>query len=359
MYSNSIDMFKIAEESKKLQKNILKNIGFLSNIAKEKDDSIGSTPKELVYEQDKIKLYHYIPKVKNPCKVPLLMVYALVNRQYMVDLQPDRSLVKNMLEQGLDVYIIDWGYPKPEDMFLTMDDYINGYVNDVVDFILDKHKLNKINLLGICQGGTFSTIYSAQHPEKVKNLITMVTPIDFETNDGLLFRWSKDIDMDLMVDTFGLVPGGLMNDSYKLLNPFYLSYNKYISIVDNIKDIDDMKNFIRMERWIADAPDQAGEVIRQFINDLYRDNKLVKGELVVGGEKVDLKKIDMPLLNIYAEKDTLVPNAATIPLNDLISSKDKEYFSLPVGHIGMYTSSKSQSALAPKIAEWLKSRSKK
>jgi polyhydroxyalkanoate synthase len=120
-----------------------------------------------------------------------------------------------------------------------------------------------------------------------------------------------------------------------------------------------MKNFIRMERWIADAPDQAGEVIRQFINDLYRDNKLVKGELVVGGEKVDLKKIDMPLLNIYAEKDTLVPNAATIPLNDLISSKDKEYFSLPVGHIGMYTSSKSQSALAPKIAEWLKSRSKK
>lgn len=354
-----MDMFNVIEESRKFQNKILKNMEFLKNIASEKDEKIGATAKELVYQQDKIKLYHYIPEVKRPCKVPVLMVYALVNRQYMVDLQPDRSLVKNMLQQGLDVYIIDWGYPKPEDMYLTMDDYINGYINDVIDFILEKHKLEKLNILGICQGGTFSTIYSALHPEKIQNLITMVTPIDFETDDGLLFKWGKHVDMDLMVDTFGLVPGDLMNESYKLLNPFYLYYNKYISILETASDIDEMKNFVRMERWIADAPDQAGEVIRQFINDLYRDNKLVKGEFELGGEKVDLKRINMPLLNIYAEKDTLVPNASTIPLNDLVSSTDKEYFSLPVGHIGMYTSSRSQKALAPKIGEWLKARSKK
>lgn len=356
MYQNFMDMFDVTEEIEKMQSKVFKNMEFLKVIANEKDEEIGATPKELVYEQDKIKLYHYIPKVKKPCKVPLLMVYALVNRQYMVDLQPDRSLVKNMLEQGLDVYIIDWGYPMPEDMYLTMGDYINGYISDVIDFILEKHKLEKINLLGICQGGTFSTIYAALHPEKVKNLIAMVTPIDFETNDGLLFRWSKDMDIDLMVDTFGLIPGDLMNDSYRLLNPFYLLYNKYISVFDTTRNIGDMKNFIRMERWIADAPDQAGEAIRQLINDLYKGNKLVKGEFELEGEKVDLKKINMPLLNIYAEKDTLVPNAATIPLNDLVSSEDKEYFSLPVGHIGMYTSSKSQKVLAPKIAEWLKER---
>jgi len=347
----------VAEESVKLQSKILKNMEFLKDIASERDEHVGATPKELVFEEDKMKLYHYIPKVEKPCEVPLLMVYALINRQYMVDLQPDRSLVKKMLEEGLDVYIIDWGYPKAEDMYLTMDDYINGYIYDSVEFICKKHKLEKINLLGICQGGTFSTIYSAQHPEKVNSLIAMVTPIDFETNDGLLFRWGKDADMNLMVDTFGVVPGDLMNEGYKLLNPFYLFYNKYISMVDTVTDIDKMKNFMRMERWIADAPDQPGEVLRQFINDLYQGNKLIKGELEIGAEKVDLKKIDMPLLNIYAELDTLVPNAASIPLNDLVSSKDKEYFSLPVGHIGMYTSSKSQKVLAPKIAEWVKKRS--
>jgi len=218
--------------------------------------------------------------------------------------------------------------------------------------------LDKLNLIGVCQGGTFSTIYSALHPEKVKNLVTMVTPIDFSTNDGLLFKWGKYLNMDSMVDAYGNIPGSLMNSGYMMLKPFQLMLDKYIGVLDNMDSPDIMQNFMRMEKWIFDSPDQAGETIRQFIKDLYQENKLIKGTLEIGGNKVNLKNINMPLLNIYAEHDHLVPPSSSIPLNGLVSSKDTKLYPVPVGHVGMYVSSKSQRDVAPTLATWIKERSK-
>lgn len=350
----ALDIKKSMQGMFDLQKRLAKGMEVMVDI---KEPEIGATPKELVYEEDKMKLYHYIPKVKNPCKVPTLIVYALVNRPYMMDLQQDRSMIKNLLELGLDLYLIDWGYPTQEDMYLTMDDYINGYMDNVIKYIFESRKVKNINLIGVCQGGTFSTIYSALYPKNIKNLVTMVTPVEFSTNDGLLFKWGKDLNIDSMVDAYGVIPGDIMNYGYMMLKPFQLMLDKYIGILENIDSPEVMQNFMRMEKWIFDSPGQAGETIRQFVKDLYQENKLVKGEFELGGQKVDLKKINMPLLNVYAERDHLVPPAASIPLNDYVGSKDNERYSVPVGHIGMYVSSRSQKEVAPKIANWLIERS--
>lgn len=350
-----LDMEKSMQETFELQKKFIKGIDVLLNV---NDTETDATPKDLVYQEDKMKLYHYKPFVKKPCKVPTLIVYALVNRQYMMDIQQDRSVIKNLLELGLDLYIIDWGYPTQEDMYLTMDDYINGYIDNAVNYILKSRDLEKLNLIGVCQGGTFSTIYSALHPKKVKNLITMVTPIDFDVEDGLLFKWGKHLNIDNMVDAYGVLPGSIMNYGYMMLKPFQLMLDKYVGILEHMDCPDIMQNFIRMEKWIFDSPGQAGETLRQFVKDLYQENKLVKGTLEIGGSKVDLKKIDMPLLNIYAEYDHLVPPSSSKPLNDLVSSTDKTLFSSLVGHIGMYVSSKSQKEIAPTMAKWILDRSK-
>ncbi|MBF8983198.1 class III poly(R)-hydroxyalkanoic acid synthase subunit PhaC [Lutibacter sp. B2] len=356
MYSTlGIDMEKSMKEMLDVQKKFVKGIEVLQNL---EDIEVDVTPKELVFQEDKMKLYHYENQSKRPCKVPTLIVYALVNRPYMMDIQPDRSIIKNLLELGLDLYIVDWGYPTQEDRYLTMDDYINGYINDAVDHILQSNNIDKLNIIGVCQGGTFSTIYSALNPQKVNSLITMVTPIDFDIEDGLLFKWGKHLNIDNMVDAYGVIPGSMMNYGYMMLKPFQLMLDKYVGVLENIDDPDMMKNFMRMEKWIFDSPDQAGETLRQFVNDLYKENKLVKGTLEIGEQKVDLKNINMPLLNIYAEYDHLVPPASSKPLNDLVSSKDKESFSFSVGHIGMYVSSKSQKEIAPKMAKWTKDHSK-
>ena len=286
-----------------LTQKLFKGVESFSRL-REEDIQIGVTPKEEVYREDKVVLYRFTPKVEHSLNIPILIVYALVNRPYIVDLQEGRSLVANLLNLGMDVYITDWGYPSRSDRFLTLDDYINGYINNCVDVVRDRHNLEQINLLGICQGGAFSLCYSSIYPEKVKNLITMVTPVDFHIKEGLLNVWggstlgSQALDVDLMVDTLGNIPGDFMNLEFLLLKPFQLGIQKYIDLLDTIESEDKLLNFLRMEKWIFDSPDQAGEAYRQFMKDFYQGNKLIKGEVEIGEKRVNLENIRIPILNI-------------------------------------------------------------
>jgi polyhydroxyalkanoate synthase len=350
----AFDMKNYVKEMSEVNTKLIKGAETLVGID---EIDVGTAPKELVYEEDKLKVYHYKQEDEVTCGVPVLIVYALVNRQYMLDLQPDRSIVRNLLQHGMDLYIIDWGYPTKADMYLTLDDYINGYLNNCVDMIRKKTGNDKITLMGICQGGTFCGIYSALYPEKVKNLVTLVAPFDFSTNDALLFSWAKNMNVDALVDTYKVVPGDFLNAGFLMLMPFTLNIGKYVDMLDVTQEKESLLNFLRMEKWIFDSPGQAGECLRQFIKDCYQGNKLVKGELKVGERLVDLKNITMPLLNIYASGDHLVPPAATRPLNDLVGSTDKSLYEFKGGHIGVFVGSKSQKELAPAISKWLHERS--
>ncbi len=332
------------------------------------DLSVGTTPSEIIFREDKMKLIHYIPTVEKPYPVPVLIVYALVNRYYILDLQPDKSVIKKLLDEGFDVYIIDWGYPTGSDRYLTIDDYVNGYIDNAVDKLRERSGFDKITLLGVCQGGTFSVMYASLHPEKVKNLITLVTPVDFDTDKGLLHIWAKSLDVDRIVDYYGIVPGDFLNAGFLLTDPIRLKIDKYVGLFERIEcDSNDassklrneetVKNFMRMEKWIFDSPDQAGETFRQFFKDCYQKNLLIKNRMEIDGKEINLKNITMPLLNVMAEFDHLVPNDASRPLNDAVLSSDKETLVFPTGHIGIFVGSKSQKEVCPKIAGWLKPRS--
>ena len=317
----------------------------------------GVTPREEVYREDKLVLYRYkAPEGVEPKPVPLLIVYALVNRPYMTDIQEDRSTIKGLLATGQDVYLIDWGYPDQADRSLTLDDYINGYIDRCVDHICEAHDLDAINLLGICQGGAFSLCYSSLHPEKVRNLVTMVTPVDFKTPDNLLSAWVQHMDVDLVVDTMGNIPGELLNWTFLSLKPFSLTGQKYVNMVDVLDAPEKIKNFLRMEKWIFDSPDQAGETFRQFIKDFYQKNGLIEGGIQIGGDEVDLANITCPVLNIYAMQDHLVPPDGSKALAGRTSSKDYTELAFPGGHIGIYVSGKAQKEVTPAIGNWLNER---
>ena len=320
------------------------------------DTEIAQTPNDVVYREDRIKLKHYRPMVPKQVQTPLLIVYALINRDTMLDLQPGRSVVENFIRMGIDVYMIDWGYPTRKDRYLTIDDHVNGYMDNVVDFIRERHGTAKTNLMGICMGGTFSIIYSALHPEKVKNLITTVAPSNFETDQGLLHLWTKGIDSGKIVEAYGNIPGDLLNLYFLLLNPARLVIDKYVSFFENMSNRDFIENFVRMEKWIFDSPDVPGETIRQFIEDCYQKNLLIQSKMEVGGTRVDLKNITMPLLNIYGKFDHLVPPGACESLTGKVGTRDTEDLCIDTGHIGIYVSSKSQQQFTPKIVQWLKQR---
>jgi polyhydroxyalkanoate synthase len=265
--------------------------------------------------------------------------------------------MKKLLDEGLDVYIMDWGYPKKQHRYLTMEDYILGFMNDAVDFVRKSTGNNKIHKMGICQGGTFSAIYAAIYPEKLQTLTTFVAPYDFSGNECMLYRWTKDIDIDAMVDACGgIIPASMIDSGFSMLKPS-AGISKYFGLMDIIGDEEKLLNFMRMEKWKADCPYQAGEMFRKYIKDLWQGNKLIKGEFELGGHKVNLKNITCPFLNIYASQDNIIPNSSTIPVNDVIGSKDKEMYAFPGGHIGVFVGAKSQRELAPKVVSWVMERS--
>ncbi|HSO83357.1 class III poly(R)-hydroxyalkanoic acid synthase subunit PhaC [Thiocapsa sp.] len=318
----------------------------------------GVSPKEPVYTEDKLVLYRYdTPEGVTADPVPLLIVYALVNRPYMTDIQEDRSTIKGLLATGQDVYLIDWGYPDQADRAITLDDYINGYIDRCVDHIREAHGVEKINVLGIFQGGAFSLMYTSMHQDKVNSLVTMVTPVDFKTPDNLLSAWVQNVDIDLAVDTMGNIPGELLNWTFLSLKPFSLTGQKYINMVDVLDDPDKVKNFLRMEKWIFDSPDQAGETFRQFIKDFYQRNGFINGGVMLAGQEVDLKNVTCPVLNIYAMQDHLVPPDASKALKGLTGSSDYTELAFPGGHIGIYVSGKAQKEVTPAIGKWLNAHS--
>ncbi len=316
----------------------------------------GCSPRTEVFRQDKTVLWRYERRSAETGLAPLVICYALVNRPYMMDLQPDRSLIRGLLARGLDVYLIDWGYPDEDDSHLALDDYVNRYLGACMDHVRRAHSVESVNLLGVCQGGTMSLCHAALHPERVRNLVTMVTPVDFHTDENLLSKWVRKIDVDRMVEALGNVPGELLNATFLAMMPLRLTVQKFAGIVDIAGDREALTNFLRMERWIHDSPDQAGTAFRQFVRWFFQENRLVRGGLVIGGQPVDPRRIVCPLLNIYATQDHLVPPSASRPLAELTASRDYTAFEFDGGHIGIYVSRSAQEILPRTIAQWLEMR---
>ena len=313
----------------------------------------GCSPRDEVHRIDKTILYRYRPQAASAGIAPLVICFALVNRPWIMDLQPDRSLIRALLARGLDVYLIDWGYPDRGDRFLELDDYVNRYLGACIDHVRREQKVASVNLLGVCQGGTLSLCHAALAPERVRNLVTMVTPVDFHAPGNLLSKWVRAVDVDRMVEALGNIPGELLNATFQSLMPLRLTIQKYAEVADLVDAPAALANFLRMEEWIVDSPDQAGIAFAQFIRWFFKENRLVRGGLEIGGQRVALQNIVCPVLNIYATQDHLVPRSASLPLAGLVGSRDCTDFEFDGGHIGIYVSRRAQDLLPRTIADWL------
>jgi polyhydroxyalkanoate synthase len=356
------DFSEVFREASELGRKVVDGASFLSNIRDEQVE-IATTAKDEIWRSDKVVLYRYRPLAERKLKQPLLIVFSLVGNYQIVDLQEDRSLVRNLLNSGIAVYVIDWGHPSRADRFLGMDDYINDYLADAVEAVSENERRERVNVLGICEGGTFSVCYAAIHPDRLQNLILIVTPIDFHAEDperrlghGFINVWTRNItaeDVDQLLEAHGNLPGELLGSIFASMTPMrtLLKYN--LDLAEIASDEQKLLNFLRMEKWLADRPHHPGEVARQWIKDLYQNNKLIKGEFSLGTHRVDLSAISVPVLNIFANDDHIVPPAMTRNVGSRFGTKDYTEMALPAGHMGVFVSGKTQGLLGRQITQWL------
>jgi polyhydroxyalkanoate synthase len=319
----------------------------------------GATPSEVVYEEDRLKVLHYATDTPPVHKTPLIFVFALVNRPYILDLKPGRSVVEHFVKRGFDTYLIDWGAPTRADRHLTLDDHVNGYISNVVDYVRERTDVPSVSVLGYCMGGTMSAMFTALHQERVKNLILLAAGIDFSTRDGLLNLWTRPevFDVDKFIDAYGNCPAEFLQATFTLMKPVQNLVEKQINLVEKADDDAFVEDFLTMETWLNDNIDVPGEVYREFVKYLYQQNRLVKNKMPLGKHTVDLRRITCPVLNIMARNDDLVPCAQSLPFNDLITSADRKAVVAPAGHIGLAVGGKAQREVWPQACDWLAERS--
>ena len=288
----------------------------------------------------------------------MAFVFALVNRPYILDLKTGRSVVSHFVQAGFDTYLIDWGAPSRADQSRTLDDCVNGSLADVVDFLRERCASPQVSLLGYCMGGTLSAMFTALHPDKVKNLMLLAAGIDFATREGLLNLWTdaQYFDVDKFIDAFGNCPAEFLQSSFLMLKPVQNLLEKPLNFIENFDNDDFVEDFLTMETWLNDNIAVPGEIFRDFVKYLYQQNLLVQGRMPVGARTVDLRRITCPVMNIMARNDDLVPCSQSAPFNDLVGSTDRSSIMLSAGHIGLAIGSKAQREVWPQVVKWLAER---
>ncbi|TCJ16171.1 class III poly(R)-hydroxyalkanoic acid synthase subunit PhaC [Rubrobacter taiwanensis] len=321
----------------------------------------GQTPKEVVWTKNKAKLYRYQPYAEKRHRVPLLIVYALINRPYVLDLLPGNSFIEYLTDEGFDVYMLDWGIPGDEDAGLSFEHYVMDYMRRAAHKVMRTSGTEEFSLLGYCMGGTMSAMYAALFPERLRNLILLTAPVDFATEHiGLyrLFTGEKYMDVADFVDAFGNIPGEMIDTGNRMLKPVTNYIGTYVTMWDRIMQDKPMETWLAMNKWVNDGPPFPGEAFKMWIRDFYQQNKLVKGEIRLRGRRVDLSNIRCPFLSIAGKKDHICTIPQAEAAMDLISSEDKEFFVLDAGHVGLMTGRGAKKGLWPKVSGWLGPRSK-
>jgi len=317
----------------------------------------GVTPRVEIYKRNKSRLYRY--ESKRTHRTPLLFVPNLgISRPYIFDLLPGGSFVEHMTRQGFDFYMLDWGVFGPEDNDLTVEECVTRILPRMARRVLESSGQNELSVLGYCMGAPISAAFVASHPEvPVKNFINMAGPIDF-AKVGLFGLWlgKQYFNVDRFVDTLGSIPADMVKAGFKLIKPT-MDLSTTLNLWWNLWNDKYVEGFQALNKWANEYVAFPGEFFRQWVRDFYQDNKLYRGELVMGGRPVRLERITCPVFVVGAKEDYIAPPGCVRALMDAVGSHEKEYIELPGGHISLIAGRGASVHCWPKVSGWLAPRS--
>jgi polyhydroxyalkanoate synthase len=332
---------------------------FFETVLIEPEPMVGLTPKEIVWKKNKAKLYHYKTVSKGSYKTPILIVYALINKPYILDLTPNDSLIEHLVSKGHDVYLLDWGIPDYEDKGLKIENYIHDYIHRACKKVLKHSNSSDLTLFGYCMGGTFSTIYTSLYSSMpIRNLVLLTTPIDF-SGGGLFTNLvdEKYFHLDRLVDTVGLIPGEFIDIGSRLLSP----YGSYIGTYENLyQQIESNKSTLKwklMNKWTNDNIPLVGETYRQWIREFYQQNNLFNDHLILNGDPVHLSNITSDVLFIAGETDNIVQKHQILNGIEKFTNAKTSLLVVPGGHVSVVIGDKARNNTYPYLVDWLGSRS--
>jgi polyhydroxyalkanoate synthase len=314
--------------------------------------SIGSTPAQVIHQEGSLSLlrYHQTEEVVGE---PVLLIPSLINRHYILDLLPGKSLVEYLVSKGHPVYLIRWETPGDEERWLTADRLIGGRIHRAVTAVMRDADSDQIHLLGQCIGGTLAAAYAIRYPERIKRLALITTPVDFD-DTGTIGSWAKapSLNLEALMEAYGNMPWPMMQAAFHLLRPG-ATIGKYIRASRRITDKAFLRSFAALEIWANDNVSFPGSCYRTLIQTFYRENGLLSGALRIDGQVVRLQDLSVPVLSLASAADHIVPVGSTLQPKHLQSHSEVSMIYSEGGHIGCLLGKRAQKELWPRISQWL------
>ncbi len=314
--------------------------------------SRGTLPASTCLQRPPFSLQRYEPLPHQPVAnlPPILLVYSLVNRPDLLDMAPGRSLISDLLEAGFPVYMVDWGYPLDADRSLDLEDYVPGFLGKAVDQVLSESGHQRLMLVGVCQGGTLSLCHALARPAGIGALVTLATPVDFHAERNALSRLAETVPEQETALPGDNINGQLLSSAFAALKPADLLVRRYRDLPALLQRQDLLEEFLRLEAWMYDCPDQPAAMFHRFLRDFYIENRLVTGRLEIRNQRVSLDQLTIPVFNAYAADDHLVPRGSARALGHCLPA-DTPYqeCELPGGHLGVFLSRRNRQTLIPEL----------
>ncbi|MEN6461138.1 MAG: alpha/beta fold hydrolase [Syntrophomonas sp.] len=319
----------------------------------------GMTPKDTVWKKNKAKLHRYTSRNGLKHRIPVLFLYALINKAYILDLTPGMSMIEYLVDDGYDVYLLEWGNFEWEDRNLSMADFVFDYIAHAVHKVCQFSGTDELSIIGYCMGGTMASMYASLFPfPKIKNLALLAAPLDFN-NAGVTSYWlnQDNFDTDKVVNTFELIPKTFLDFGVKMLNPVNNYVGTYTRLWKMIDEGLSVESWRLLNKWVNDNINFPGEAYRQWIKELYQENKLINKQFMLRGHQVDLSNIHSPLLVFYGKNDHIVLPHQSLAARDAIASSDINCMEFPIGHGGLVFGNIAKKHVYPSLSEWLNTRS--
>lgn len=339
---------------------------------------MGTAARQSILKQWKLDVSHVLPRASRPLGLdddslagdefatPILLVPPLMVRPYVYDLRPDHSMVRALRDRGFKVYVLDFGVPDRDDEGLTLDHYVFTFLPAAVDAVLRHSGASQLSMVGYCMGGIFGLLYTAAfHPSvnrssragQVRNLVTIGAPVNFEKL-GILTLAARlgHRHVDTVLDRIGNVPSAGAELGFKIMGG-HRTLTKWADLFIHLYDEEYVRGFDAINTWVNDLLPYPRDAFRQMVRDVVSGNKLLKRELVLGGQNVDIARVDVPLLAFSGRSDNIATPAATRDILDLVGSSDKTLIEVPGGHVGVVGGSTAPEHVWKPTADWLAPRS--